>query len=113
MKGVSLSLFQTFLGLTTGIRDRVIINRPGLVDCGLLLLLGLVYFVESSLHYRRRPQRGKLDPLNLKAKFVVAAKLSQTFERGWFNVVAPNSQHFIHGSVAAHFAHHGFRVVTK
>src|SRR5436305_14862450 len=99
MKGVSFRLFQTFLRLAAGIWDRIIINRPGLVDRSLLLLLRLVYLVESSLHHRRRPHCGKLDLLNLKAKFVVGTKLSQAFERGRFNIVASNGKHFVHGAI--------------
>src|SRR2546430_13153222 len=53
------SLFQTLLGSAAGIRNGIIIDGPRLINRGLLLLLRLVYFVESSLHHRRWPHRDR------------------------------------------------------
>src|SRR5207253_8751610 len=108
-QAVSCSLLKTFLGLAAAIRDGSIVVRPALVDRGLLLWLRLVYFVEGRLQPRRRPHCGKLGLLSLKAKFVVGTKLGQAFERGCFNVVAPNGKDFVHGAIADYFAHHAFR----
>src|SRR5207248_841896 len=106
IKSVSLSLFQTLLGSTARIRNSIIIDGPRLIDRGLLLLLRLVYFVKSRLDRRRRTHGSKLDLLDLKAEFVVGAKLGQAFERSGFNVVAPNRKDFIDGAITDHFAHH-------
>src|ERR1700693_4694461 len=49
---VGFSLFLALLGLAARVRDGIVIDSPGLIDRGLLLLLRLVDFIEGCLHRR-------------------------------------------------------------
>src|SRR6266446_2650306 len=71
VEGVGFSLFLPLLSLATRVRNGIIIDRPGLIDRCLLLLLRLVDFIERCLHGRRRPDGRELDLLDLKPQPVL------------------------------------------
>ena len=102
---VGLGLFLALFGLAARIRNGVIVNRPGLIDRGLLFLLRLVHLVEGRLHDWRRPHRRQLHLLNLQTKPVLRAQSGQPVQGGRLDVVPADGQHLIDRAIADDLAH--------
>ena len=84
-----------------------------MVDSGLFLLLRLVDLIERGLHHGRRTHGRELNLLDLNSQAVLGAKIGQTFQRGCFDVMPSNCEHFIHGAVANHFAHNALGKIAQ
>ena len=112
-ESIGFGLFLSFFGLAARIRDGVVVNRPCLVDCGLLFLLCLIDFVEGRLHRGRRTHSSELHLLNLQTEPVFRAQLRQPPERRGLDIVPADGQDFIDRAIADDFAHHAFGEIAQ